>query len=72
MMLTVFESDVILYGGQTLRCSAVPSPLFESDVILYGGQTETGADSQIAEFESDVILYGGQTRKRFKYTLKSV
>ena len=37
--LDVFESDVILYGGQTRYTFITPSLAFESDVILYGGQT---------------------------------
>ena len=34
-----FESDVILYGGQTLCAVSLAVCAFESDVILYGGQT---------------------------------
>ena len=34
-----FESDVILYGGQTKTSRATIQRRFESDVILYGGQT---------------------------------
>ena len=35
----LFESDVILYGGQTTKKELLVFGLFESDVILYGGQT---------------------------------
>ena len=34
-----FESDVILYGGQTYDVVYHKDTKFESDVILYGGQT---------------------------------
>ena len=56
-----FESDVILYGGQTSVQVPLNVLLFESDVILYGGQTFYICWNDCWKFESDVILYGGQT-----------
>ena len=56
-----FESDVILYGGQTQVISMKAIRRFESDVILYGGQTSVQVPLNVLLFESDVILYGGQT-----------
>ena len=38
-MCELFESDVILYGGQTTESRRIYCQSFESDVILYGGQT---------------------------------
>ncbi len=58
-----FESDVILYGGQTSAIYRDTLLLFESDVILYGGQTTRKNCYILLTFESDVILYGGQTEE---------
>ena len=60
-MNPLFESDVILYGGQTSEISMQHTSRFESDVILYGGQTYFKYCINCHLFESDVILYGGQT-----------
>ena len=57
----LFESSVVLYGGQTRRKSYPCRHWFESSVVLYGGQTLYMIPGMSLQFESSVVLYGGQT-----------
>ena len=64
---SLFESDVILYGGQAVTKGRPHFRQFESDVILYGGQAIDLFCGKKVMFESDVILYGGQADTTYIY-----
>ena len=59
--LSLFESSVNLYDGQTEMQGLTVPYTFESSVNLYDGQTLYVHDNTIFWFESSVNLYDGQT-----------
>ena len=56
-----FESDVKMYGTQTVLSEIYWIQKFESDVKMYGTQTQLVVLNLGNSFESDVKMYGTQT-----------
>ena len=61
MLKTLFESDVISDGNQTVGEAVIGVKVFESDVISDGTQTHKSEKNDNPQFEGDVISDGAQT-----------